>query len=71
MVVAEAVELVGNRPCRRAVDKCVGGLTVHALIHGSAPVIHKSTALLSVAFHSYIFFLLYPASLIRKEAFHA
>lgn len=39
-----AVELVGNRLLGRAVDKCVGSLSVHALIHGSAPVIHKSIA---------------------------
>jgi len=45
VAAVEAVELVGNRLSGRAVDKCVGSLTVHALIHGSAPVIHKSIAI--------------------------
>ena len=42
---AEAMGLVGNRLPGRAVGKCVGSSTVHALIHGSAPVIHKSIAI--------------------------
>lgn len=45
VVAAEAVELVGNRHISRAVDKCVGSSSVHALIHGPAPVIHKSIAI--------------------------
>ena len=44
IIAVAAVELVGNRLPRRAVDKCVAVYAVHALIHSSAPVIHKSIA---------------------------
>ena len=48
MIAVAAVELVGNRTRRRAVYKYVGSISlpraVHVLMHGSAPVIHKSAA---------------------------
>ena len=43
-IAVAAEELVGNRLYVRAVDKYVGSLSVHVLIHGSVPVIHKSLA---------------------------
>ena len=43
-IAVAAEELVGNRLYVRAVDKYVGSLSVHVLIHGSVPVIHKSIA---------------------------
>lgn len=48
VAAVEAVELVGNRRPGRAMDKCVGSLSVHTLIHGSAPVTHKSIAIFKI-----------------------
>ena len=51
MIAVAAVELVGNRTRRRAVYKYVGSISlpraVHVLMHGSAPVIHKSMAVIA------------------------
>ncbi len=44
MMAVAAEELVGNRPRCRAVEKWDGQLAVLALFHGSAPVIHKYSA---------------------------